>query len=90
MLAFAWIVIFGKNKQGKARSSTLVVPKKAAVLVQQGMELGHADDIIFGRNNSKQQNGAVGILTGDVITRTVYYVDTVVLALIPFKNQELY
>lgn len=90
MLAFAWIVIFGKDKQGKARSSTLVVPKKAAVLVQQGMELGHADDIVFGRNNSKQQNGAVGILTGDVITRTEYYIEPIILALIPFRNKELY
>lgn len=90
MLAFAWIVVLGKDKLGKARSSTLILPQKVAALVHQGMELGHADDVVFWRSNSKQANGGVGLLTGDVITRTMYYVDTVILALIPFKNQELY
>jgi len=47
MLAFAWIVILGKHKQGKSRSATLVLPQKVAALVQQGMELGHADDVVF-------------------------------------------
>jgi non-canonical (house-cleaning) NTP pyrophosphatase len=40
------------------------------VLVESGKELGDADDIVFGKSNSKQQNGAVGILTHDIITRT--------------------
>lgn len=90
MLAFAWIVILGKHKQGKSRSATLVLPQKVAALVQQGMELGHADDVVFWRNNSKQENGGVGLLTGDVITRSAYYIDPMILALIPFKNTELY
>lgn len=47
MLAFAWIVVLGKNKEGKSRSSTLVLPQKVATLVQSGMELGHADDVVF-------------------------------------------
>jgi non-canonical (house-cleaning) NTP pyrophosphatase len=34
--------------------------------------------------------GAVGILTGDVLTRTTYYEPAIILALIPFKNPELY
>jgi non-canonical (house-cleaning) NTP pyrophosphatase len=59
-------------------------------LIDQGMELGEADDVVFGRNNSKQKNGAVGILTGDVVTRTSYYVEAVCLALIPFRNWKLY
>jgi non-canonical (house-cleaning) NTP pyrophosphatase len=58
--------------------------------VRQGMELGDADDAVFGRSNSKQANGAVGILTGNVIDRAELYEQAVVLALIPFKNPELY
>jgi non-canonical (house-cleaning) NTP pyrophosphatase len=54
------------------------------------MELGHADDIVFGRNNSKQQTGAVGILTREVITRAEYYSHGGVLALIPSLNPGLY
>ncbi|MEA2092741.1 MAG: DUF84 family protein, partial [Patescibacteria group bacterium] len=55
-----------------------------------GKELGEADDIVFQRNNSKQENGAVGILTGDVVDRTKCYTEAVILALIPFKNVNLY
>lgn len=90
MFAFAWIVILWKHKQGKSRSSTLILPKKVAILVQEGMELGHADDVVFWRNNSKQENGGVWLLTGDVVTRSEYYIDPIVLALIPFKNPSLY
>jgi non-canonical (house-cleaning) NTP pyrophosphatase len=50
------------------------------------MELGEADDVVFGRANSKQANGSIGLLTDDTITRTSYYVDAVVMALIPFKK----
>jgi non-canonical (house-cleaning) NTP pyrophosphatase len=52
--------------------------------------LGEADDLVFGRSNSKQANGAVGLLTDDAVTRTTYYVPAVIFALIPFKNAELY
>jgi non-canonical (house-cleaning) NTP pyrophosphatase len=54
------------------------------------MELGDADDVVFGRTNSKQENGAVGLLTENVIDRTAYYVQALILALIPFKNSVLY
>ena len=51
---------------------------------------GDADDIVFKRSNSKQQNGAVGILTDNVINRTDYYSHAIILALIPFTNTKLY
>ncbi|MBQ0741266.1 DUF84 family protein, partial [Aquimarina celericrescens] len=37
-----------------------------------------------------QKSGAVGILTGDIIDRTAYYTEAGILALIPFKNADLY
>jgi non-canonical (house-cleaning) NTP pyrophosphatase len=61
-----------------------------ADLVRHGMELGHADDQVFGRNNSKQMNGAVGILTANAIDREELYAHAVMLALIPFLNPTLY
>ena len=75
---------------GKGRSGTFFLPPKIAELIRQGKELGEADDIVFGRTNSKQENGAVGILTDGVVDRTKYYTEAVVLALIPFKNERLY
>lgn len=90
MTSFAWIVVASNSLTGKGKTATLFLPPKIAELIKQGKELGEADDIVFGLQNSKQQSGAVGILTGDVITRTTYYVDAVILALIPFKNDNLY
>jgi non-canonical (house-cleaning) NTP pyrophosphatase len=54
------------------------------------MELGEADDVYFGLSNSKQANGAVGLLTGNVLTRASFYEQAVIFALIPFKNPDLY
>jgi non-canonical (house-cleaning) NTP pyrophosphatase len=50
----------------------------------------HADDIVFSCSNSKQDNGAVGLLTDNVIDRAQLYEQAVILALIPFKNERLY
>jgi len=59
-------------------------------LIQAGMELGHADDLVFQAQNSKQQGGSVGLLTHGLITREAYYQQAMVLALIPFLNESLY
>jgi inosine/xanthosine triphosphatase len=90
MEAFAWVFIISKEKCGKARTGTFFLPNEVVKLIKEGKELGDADDIVFNRRNSKQENGAVGILTGDVIDRTKYYTEAVILALIPFKNADLY
>jgi inosine/xanthosine triphosphatase len=87
--AFAWIVVMDAARIGKSRTATFYLPDEAARLIRQGMELGHADDVVFGRSNSKQQNGSVGLLTGDVVDRTAYYLQPVILALIPFRNPSL-
>lgn len=88
--AFAWAAILSPERCSKARSATFDLPPALADLVRQGVELGEADDRLFGRQNSKQQNGAVGLLTGDVIDRAAYYEQPVILALIPFKNPHLF
>lgn len=90
MEVFAWIFIQSNDLQGKARTATFNLPKKIIELIDSGMELGDADDIVFNRKNSKQKNGAVGILTGDLIDREKYYAHAITMALIPFKNIDLY
>ena len=87
---FAWVVVLSREQTGKARTGAFCLPREIAELVRQGVELGEADDRVFVRSNSKQMNGAIGILTGDVIDRTQYYEAAVVLALIPFKNTALH
>ncbi len=91
MIAFAWIAVSGKDgKIRYARTSTFVLPTKVASLVEKGMELGAADDIVFGTKDSKRSLGAVGILTNGKIDRTAYYQQAVMLALIPFIQADLY
>ena len=90
MEAFAWVVIKSKTKIGKSRTGTFFLPIPIVKLINDGKELGEADDIVFNRSNSKQRDGTVGILTGNAIDRTKYYLEAVVLALIPFKNEQLY
>ena len=90
MEAFAWVVILNKHMTGKAQTATFQLPPKIVELINQGIELGHADDMVFKRKNSKQGNGAVGILTNNVIDRVEYYRHAVILALIPFIQKGHY
>jgi inosine/xanthosine triphosphatase len=90
LLAFAWIVIRSSDFYGKGRTASFTLPPAVTHLIREGKELGEADDIVFKRSNSKQDNGAVGILTGNVIDRHKLYEQAVILALIPFKHPDLY
>jgi inosine/xanthosine triphosphatase len=90
LVAFAWVFVTDKVRTGKGRTGTFFLPPVIADLVKHGKELGEADDIIFNRSNSKQENGAIGILTNNVIDRGQLYEPAVIMALIPFANQQLY
>lgn len=88
---FAWMVIESKEGvTGKGKTSSFFLPRKIAELVHQGMELGHATDKVFNETDSKQKNGSIGFLTNDNVTRTTYYIEAIIIALIPFKNPSLY
>ena len=88
--AFAWMIILNKRNKGVARTATFSLPPEISELINQGIELGEADDIVFRRENSKQKDGAVGILTDGLIDRTRYYEHAMLLALIPFIKTKLF
>jgi inosine/xanthosine triphosphatase len=90
MLAFAWVVVHSTEGSGRARSASFVLPGQIAELIRQGRELGDANDLVFGRENSKQQEGAVGLLTDGAMDRRELYEQAVLLALIPLKQAKLY
>ena len=90
MAAFAWIVVRSKTLCGKGRTGSFFLPSQVAKLVREGHELGDADDLVFQKSNSKQKNGAIGILTENIVDRTALYEQAVILALVPFKNPDLY
>lgn len=86
---FAWVAVVRGDQTGLGRTGAFALPEAVAALVRAGLELGDADDRVFGRSNSKQANGAIGLLTDDRIDRRTYYVQAVMMALVPFKNPAL-
>lgn len=91
MWAYAWIVVVDqKGRIGKGQSGRFLLPEPVAQLVRDGIELGEADDRFFGRSNSKQQDGAIGILSDGVVTRLDLYKPAVIFALLPFVHPEFY
>lgn len=88
LAVFAWVVVLHQEQIGSAQTGVFYLPQEVAELVRAGHELGDADDKVFGRKNSKQQNGSIGLLTDDALTRTDYYVQAVMMALLPFKNPQ--
>ena len=87
---FAWVIIHSAKIEGRAKTAMFELPEALAKYVREGKELGHADDLVFNRQNSKQGDGTVGALTNQVIDRTEYYEHAAVLALMPFINPHLY
>ena len=78
-------------KWGYAKTGSFLLPPALCDLVlNKNMELGHADDVVFKRVNSKHGSGTVGVLTKGEIDRTEYYVHALKLALIPWIRPRLY
>jgi non-canonical (house-cleaning) NTP pyrophosphatase len=90
LTAFAWMAILGPDQRiGEARTVTLPLPPAVKALVEEGLELGDANDRVFSTVNSKHQGGAFGLLTRGIHTREGVYTEALVIALVPFVN-ELY
>lgn len=89
--AYAWIVIVDRNGRiGKGQSGRFLLPEAVAQMVREGIELGEADDRFFKRENSKQKDGAVGILSDGRVTRHDLYKPAVTFALLRFIHPEYY
>jgi len=89
MYACAWCAIVSRAGQlGLASTGRCPLPPTVARLVRQGMELGPADDLVFGSQDSRLKEGAVGLLTRGHIDRARFYAPAVTMALVPFLNPE--
>ncbi len=90
LMAFAWMAVLGPDGNiGEARTVTLPLPPAVKELVDEGLELGDANDRVFSTLNSKHKGGAFGLLTNGLYTREGVYTEALVIALVPFVN-ELY
>lgn len=92
MWAFAIVVIVDRNNRiSQGQTGRFKLPEGVARLIrEEGLELGEADDRFFGRHNSKQNEGAIGILSDGKITRLDLYKPAVIFALLPFLHPAYY
>ena len=92
MWALAIVVIVDRHERSsEGQTGRFKLPEGVARLIREkGLELGAADDLFFGRSNSKQKEGAIGILSDGKITRLDLYKPAVIFALLPFLHPEYY
>ena len=91
MYCCAWCAVVDRGGLlGLASTGRCELPPRVAELIRDGMELGEADDLVFGRRNSKQGEGAVGLLTRGRIDRASFYTPAVTMALARFLNAGLF
>lgn len=84
------IVVDSSGHEGLGSTIRILTPPCMLTLIRNGMELGEANDKIFGRENSKQAEGHFGLMTNNAITRTTGYRDGVISALSQFIHRDLF
>jgi inosine/xanthosine triphosphatase len=86
-----WIIVIDSaGREGIGSTIKTIMSARMMELIEQGMELGVVDDLLFQQQNSKQADGHFGLLTRNLITRKKAYVDGVVTALIRFMQPDLF
>jgi inosine/xanthosine triphosphatase len=91
LMTCAWcVVVDGGGRIGVGGGVHMRLPPPVARALQAGGELGPAMDQLTGQHNTKQAQGAVGILTGGLSNRGSAYGQLVAMALGPFVKAEYY
>ncbi len=86
-----WAAVAARNGQiGVGNGGGLLLPPEVAHLLLKGVELGAAMDQLTGSHNTKQGEGAAGILTNGLINRQAAYEYTLRTALAPFRSPQWY
>ncbi len=83
---FSWVVIESRERRGEARSATLPLPAAILSRVRAGEALGPVMSEVTGINEIGRKEGAIGVFTHGVLTRSSVYHQAVILALSPFHH----
>lgn len=87
----AWCaVVSSDGRSGLGGGAYVQLPNTAAGLLRAGGELGPVMDSLTGDYNTKQKQGAIGILTSGLVDRQQAYQQILWLALAPFRSPHLY
>ncbi len=87
----SWVAIIDRDGRiGEASGLRMPLPPRAAARLRAGAELGDVIDTLFDLHLSKQQAGAIGLLTEGFVSRTDAFADLVAMACAPFLRPDLY
>jgi len=91
MFLTGWVAAVDRTgTQGLGNGGALLLPEAVARRVRDGEELGPVMDAFTGESNTKQKLGAVGFLTGGLVSRTEAFERSVLFACSKFHRPELY
>jgi inosine/xanthosine triphosphatase len=91
MFVTGWVAAVDKaGTMGIGGGGKLLLPEDVAAKVRTGKELGPVMDEFVGEYNTKQKQGAVGIFTGNLVTRADAFERAVIYALTRFINPGYY
>lgn len=79
-----------RGRYGSGLSPHFEVPESVVQKLQSGEELGTVIDSMSGETDTKRKGGAIGFLTRGIYTRKDLYVNGVIMALVPFLNEEIF
>lgn len=85
VMTCAWCAIVnGAGKTGVGGGLNMMLPPQVGELLRHGGELGPAMDSLINEHNTKQKQGAIGILTAGLSSRQAAYEQLVAMAAAPF------
>lgn len=87
----SWVAVIDRTgRVGEASGLRMRLPASAAQRLRDGVELGDVVDALFDSHLSKQQSGAIGLLTEGFVSRTDAFADLVAMACAPLLRPDLY
>jgi inosine/xanthosine triphosphatase len=87
----SWVSVVDRDgRRGDASGLRMRLPKSVAERLAAGDELGTVIDDLFAVRASKQQAGAVGLLTEGFVSRTAAFADLVAMACAPLLRPDLF
>ncbi|MCP4169082.1 MAG: DUF84 family protein [Chloroflexi bacterium] len=86
-----WVAILdGGGRLGAASTGRVLLPPRLAEEVRLGVELGPAIDRWLGRQGTRHDSGAIGVLTDGLVQRDAAFAQGVIFALAPFLHPDWY
>ena len=87
----SWVAVIDRaGLLGEASGLRMPLPRSATERLRRGEELGDVIDALFDMHLSKQQAGAIGLLTEGFVSRADAFADLVAMACAPLLRPDLY